>query len=56
MFFGQITMIFRLVCLWKLIILFPSAMYDFNNFMSLNACASKVATSAVIVKHSLVII
>ena len=34
------------------IILFPPAKYDFNNSVSWNACASKVATSAVIVGHS----
>jgi len=34
------------------IILFPPAKYDFNNSVSFNACASKVATSAVIAGHS----
>jgi len=28
---------FRLVCLWKLIIMFPAVKYDFNNWASLNA-------------------
>ena len=34
-------MAFCLVCLWKLIILFPPAKYDFNAFVSLNASVSK---------------
>jgi len=34
------------------IILFPPAKYDFNNSVSLNAFASKAATSPVIVGHS----
>jgi len=47
-----LTMSFWVVCLQKLIILFRPAKYDFNNFVSLNAFASKAATSAVIVGHS----
>jgi len=39
---------FRLVCMQKLIILFPPAKYRFNNSLSLNVFASKGATSAVI--------
>ena len=42
---------FRLVCLWKLIILFPPPK-RFNNSMSLKVFASKAATSAVIVGNS----
>ena len=42
---------FRLLCLQKLIILFPPARYDFNNSVPLNAFASKAATNAVIVGH-----
>jgi len=37
-----------LICLWKLIILFPPAKYDFNNPVSLNVFASKAITNAVI--------
>jgi len=44
--------IFGLFCLWKLLILFPPAKYDFNDPVSLNAFASKAATSAVILGHS----
>ena len=41
-----------MVCLQKLIILFPLVKYDFSNSMSLNIFALKVATSAAIVGHS----
>jgi len=44
--------VFGLVCLWKVIILFPPAKHDFNNSVSLNAFGSKAATTAVIVWHS----
>ena len=42
---------FRLICLQKLIILFPPSKYDFNNSVSLKAFASQAATSAVILGH-----
>jgi len=41
-----------LVSLSKLIIVFPPAKHDFPNCVLLNAFASEVATSAVIVGHS----
>jgi len=41
-----------MVCLQKLIILFLPAKHDLNNSVSLNAFASKAATSIVIVEHS----
>jgi len=41
-----------LISLQKFIILFPTAKYDFNNYVSLNIFASKAATSAEIVGRS----
>ena len=46
---------FRLVCLRQSIILSPPVMQDSNNFVQLNAFASKGATNAVIVGTSVMI-
>jgi len=44
--------VFMLVCLWKLIMLFPPAKQDFKNFSPLKVFASKAATRTVIVGQS----
>jgi len=46
------VLLFRLVCLQKLMILFTPAKYGYNNSVSLNAFASKAASSSLIVGHS----